>query len=70
MALEDRLLKNFRCLPPDQRQLLVEFSESLLKQTSRMQEGSVMAKEQSLSPSERQRRMALMNYSRQAVAMP
>ncbi|PKL77055.1 MAG: hypothetical protein CVV27_07095 [Candidatus Melainabacteria bacterium HGW-Melainabacteria-1] len=61
MALEDRLLGNFHRLQPEQRQLIVEFSELLLKQASRPQVEQAKVQEQVLSESERQRRLALVD---------
>lgn len=61
MALEDRLLGNFHRLQPEQRQLIVEFSELLLKQTPRQFSEVSDTHEQELSESERKRRLALVD---------
>ena len=61
MALEDRLLGNFQHLGPDQRQLIVEFSELLLKQAAHQQNQIPKAHEQELSVLERERRLALVD---------
>ena len=58
MALEDRLLGNFQLLRPEQRQLIVEFSEFLLKQAASQQESPV-PQAQELSEQERKRRLAI-----------
>ena len=60
MALEDRLLGNFQRLRPEQRQLIVEFSEFLLKQAASQQDLPA-SQEQELSENERKRRLAIVD---------
>lgn len=59
MALEDKLLNNFHRLKPDQRQLIVEFSELLLKQAGGQISKPDLADE--LTEQERQRRLNLID---------